>query len=302
MAAAIGSLPTLSNLMAWPTEHLTEAADYWTAAGHRWYEVFNQIWRDSLSVDWKGIGADALHTRTHADHTKVSGLVDQLHEAARIARVGASDLYAARSRVRYAVEDARDAGFVVGEDLSVTDYSTGGSLVERATRQAQAQALAADIRQRAGLLISLDGQLAGKVTTAMAGIGNVFPADNPTTTTTPPPPPPARCDPEDVAELMQKVDEWNQRDAKLTDEINAYNREKRDFNLNDPEERRKAADYIRRGQELQAKKDKLLDDQRDLIREVTECGAKIVDSHIEWPNGSTSPTPSPPPPTPTPTR
>ena len=135
----------------------------------------------------------------------------------------------------------------------------------------------------------------------MAGIGNIFPADNPTptTTTTSPPPPPPKCDPEDIAELMQKVDEWNKRDAKLTDEINAYNREKHDFIMNDPDERREAADYIRRGQELQAKKDKLLDDQRDLVREVTECGAKIVDDHIKWPNGSTSPTPTP---SPTPTR
>jgi hypothetical protein len=135
----------------------------------------------------------------------------------------------------------------------------------------------------------------------MAGIGNVFPADNPTTTTTTtsPPPPPPKCEPEDIAELMQKVDDWNKRDAKLTDEINAYNREKDHFNINDPEERRKAADYIQRGQELQAKKDKLVDDQRDLIREVTECGAKIVDDRIHWPNGSTSPTPTP---SPTPTR
>lgn len=65
MAAACGSLPNLSELVAWPTEHLTEAAS--------------------------------------------------------TARAGASDLSAARSRVRYAVEDARDAGFDVGEDLSVTD-------------------------------------------------------------------------------------------------------------------------------------------------------------------------------------
>jgi hypothetical protein len=296
MAAATRPFPSLSELMAWPTEHLTEAANYWTATGNHWYEVFNQIWQDSLSVDWKGDGAEALQTRTRADNIKVDGLVDQLHEAATTARAGASDLYAARSRVQYAVEDARDVGFDVGEDLSVSDHSTGGS---SAARLAQAQAFAGDIRQRAGQLVGLDQQVAGRVTTAMAGIGNIFPADNPTptTTTTSPPPPPPKCDPEDIAELTHKIDEWNKRDAKLTDEINAYNRKKHHFNMNDPEERREAADYIRRGQELQAKKNKLLHDQRDLIREVTECGAKIIDDHVQWPNGSTSSTP-----TPTPTR
>lgn len=303
MVAAIGSFPSLSELTAWPTEHLTEAADYWTATGNRWYEVFNQMWQDSLSVDWKGNGAEAVHTRTRADNVKVGGLVDQLHEAATIARAGASELYAARSRVRYAVQDAQDAGFNVGQDLSVADRSTGGSPAARAVRQAQARAFAGDIRQRALQLAGLDQQIASRVTTAMAGVGNIFPADDPTTTTTSPPPPPPKCDPEDIAKLMQKVDEWNKRDAELTNEINAYNREKHDFNMNDPEERRQAADYVRRGHELQVKKDKLLEDQRDLIREVTGCGAKIVDGHIQWPNGSTSPSPTTTPtPSPTPTR
>ncbi|VBA54405.1 hypothetical protein LAUMK191_03094 [Mycobacterium attenuatum] len=294
MVAATGFYPGLSQLLAWPTDHLTKAADHWVATGNRWYEVFNQIWRDSLSVDWKGIGAEAVHTRTYADQVKVGELVDQLHVAAKVARGAASDLYAVRSRVRFAVDDARDARFDIGEDLSVIDRSVGGSSAVRAARQAQAQALAADIRQRATQLVGLDQQIATRVTTIMAGVGNIFPADNPTTTTTTSPPPP-KCDPEDIAKLMRKIDEWNKRDAELTDEINAYNREKHDFNINDPEERRKAEDYIRRGQELHVRRDKLLYDQRDIIRQVTECGAKIVDGHIQWPDGSTSPTPTPSP-------
>lgn len=170
MPVAIASVPSLSELLAWPTEHLTEAAVHWTATGERWYEVFTQIRQDSLSVDWKGNGADALRNRTYADEVRVSGLVDQLHEAAKVARACASDLYAARSRVRYAVEDAGHAGFVVGEDLSVSDRSTGRSAATRAGRQAQAQAFAGDIRQRAAQLVGLDQQVAGKITNAMAGI------------------------------------------------------------------------------------------------------------------------------------
>lgn len=52
---------------------------------------------------------------------KTSAVVDQLRLAAKAARGGASDLSAARSRVRYVVEDAFRAGFDVREDMSVKD-------------------------------------------------------------------------------------------------------------------------------------------------------------------------------------
>lgn len=104
----------------------------------------------------------------------IGAVADQLRATAKVARSGASDLYAARSRVRYAVEDAHTAGFNVGENLSVTDRSTGGSAAQRAVRQAEAQTFAGDIRQRAAQLIGLDQQVAGKVTAAVAGIRNTF--------------------------------------------------------------------------------------------------------------------------------
>ncbi|OBG28972.1 hypothetical protein [Mycobacterium sp. 852002-51057_SCH5723018] len=183
--SAVAGIPGLSQLVAWPTDHLTEAADHWEDVGARSYGVANQVWRDALSVDWHGRGAEALRTATHADMLTTSAVADQLQAAAKVARSGASDLYAARSRARYAVEDAHTAGFVVGEDLTVTDGSRGGSAAQRAARQAQAQALAADIRQRAAQLLAADQQVAGKVTVAMAGVRDTFP-QNPSTT--PPPP------------------------------------------------------------------------------------------------------------------
>jgi hypothetical protein len=166
--ATTGAFPGLSQLLAWPTEHLTQAADYWDDTAARWYGVFTEVWQDSLSIDWTGQAADKLRTRTTADRTKVNGLVDDLQEAGKIARSGASDLSAMRSRVRSAVQDARTAGFNVGEDLSVTDRRGGGSLQARAFRQAQAQALAGEIRHRAAHLVALDQQVAGRVTTALA--------------------------------------------------------------------------------------------------------------------------------------
>lgn len=173
--ALIGSFPSLSELLAWPIEHLTEAADHWQSVGGLCYRVASRVWQDSLLVDWQGKAADKLRTGTHADMMTTSAVADQLHEAAKVARGGASDLYAARSRVRYAVEDARAAGFEVGQDLSVTDRSGSGSLADRAVRQAQAQTLAGDIRQRGAQLVSLDQQVAGNITTAVAGIRDTFP-------------------------------------------------------------------------------------------------------------------------------
>ncbi len=139
--SAVAAFPSLSQLLAWPTEHLTEAADHWEAVGGRSYAVTNQIWRDAQSIDWRGEAADALRTTAHADMLMTSAVADQLHDAARVARSGASDLYAARSRVRSTVEDARAAGFEVGDDLSITDRFSGGSPAQWVAREAQAQAL-----------------------------------------------------------------------------------------------------------------------------------------------------------------
>lgn len=174
---AVGGSPILSQVLSWPTQHLTDAADYWEAVGARNYTVANQVWRDGLSVDWQGRAADALHTTTHADMQKTSAVVDQLQLAAKAARGGASDLSAARSRVRYVVEDAFRAGFDVREDMSVTDRSTAGSIAQRAARQAQAETYAGDIRQRAAQVVALDQQVAGKVSAAMAGIRDTFPPE-----------------------------------------------------------------------------------------------------------------------------
>jgi hypothetical protein len=113
--SALAAFPSLAALLAWPTEHLTDAAEHWEAVGGRCYGLANQVWRDSLSVDWQGAAADRLRTATHADMLTTSVVADQLHGAAKVARSGASDLYAARSRVGYAVEDARAAGFNVGK-------------------------------------------------------------------------------------------------------------------------------------------------------------------------------------------
>ena len=173
--AAVPATSGLSALLTWPTDHLTEAAAHWEAVGDQSYGVAHGVWSDALNADWQGDTADALRTDTHADMMTTSATVDQLQEAATVARSGASELEAARSELQYAVEDARSAGFEVSEGLSVTDQSSGGSAAQRAARQAAAQAFAANIGGRAAQLVSTDAQVASRVTSAVAGVGNTFP-------------------------------------------------------------------------------------------------------------------------------
>jgi hypothetical protein len=173
--AAVATLPSLSQLLDWPTEHLTDAATHWSVVAERNYGLANQVWRDASSVDWEGRAADALRSGAYSDMIATSAAADQLQSAAQVARSGASDLHAARSRLQYVVEDAQNAGFDVDEEGSVFDRSAGGSAAQRAARQAEAEALAANIRQRAMQLVAVDQQVAGKVTATVAGIRDVFP-------------------------------------------------------------------------------------------------------------------------------
>jgi hypothetical protein len=218
MAAAVAT-PGLSDLLAWPTDHLTEAASHWEAAGDRSYGVAHRVWSDALNVDWQGEAAKTLRADTHADLMTTSAVVDQLQEAAGVARSGAADLSAARSALRYAVEDTRAAGFEVSEDLSVTDRSSGGSAAQRAARQAAARAFAGTIGERAAQLAATDAQVASRVTTAMAGIKDKFPKAPPTNGQIhavdrhtfkqgpgpPPPPPPKGPSAGDVRKVLEKL-------------------------------------------------------------------------------------------------
>lgn len=146
-------LPTLSQLQAWDTEHLVDAAHYWSRTADLWEDVFLQMRNQSHTIVWDGAGGEALRARTGGDLVIVTAKADQLRQAAVIAREGAGTIGAAQRRVIYAVQDANDAGFNVGEDLSVADTRTSRTAAEQASRQAQAQAFAADIRQRATQLI-----------------------------------------------------------------------------------------------------------------------------------------------------
>lgn len=165
-------VPTLSQIEAYSTDHLVDAADHWDRLADRWEDAHWQVRNQAHVLDWQGAAADALRARTVSDYTVASGLADQLRSTSRIARQQAGVLDQLRNRVLYAVEDAYNAGFIVEEDFSVTDSRTSRSAAELVARQAQAQVFAADIRGRAGALVGADTSVAGDLSSAAAGIGD----------------------------------------------------------------------------------------------------------------------------------
>jgi hypothetical protein len=169
-------LPGLSQIHAWDTEHLEAAATHWTTTAHTWEDAFTKVYQEAQcpgGTPWDGEAADAAVLRVGTDRLQVLGAVDSLHTAASVARNGASELQAAKQLALEAVAQAQASGFTVGEDLSVTSPPISALPAVQVARQAQAQALAANIRSRAAALAGLDQQVAGQITTATAGLSGI---------------------------------------------------------------------------------------------------------------------------------
>jgi len=174
-AVSMGTL-TLSAIEGWDTEHLESAARTWDATAEHWEDTFSAIHRGSLNPGgtvWEGEGAEAAQRRAFADLVKVRGWSDHLYEAAKIARRGADQLDYLKRAALDAVDEARGAGFNVGEDLSVSDRSMVPLGPAFAARQAQAQTLAAEIRLRAAALSAADHQIAANITAATSPLSGV---------------------------------------------------------------------------------------------------------------------------------
>jgi hypothetical protein len=174
---------TASAVRGWDTTHLTDAATYWTKTATAWEDTFTRL-SQSVSnpggTPWLGEAADAAQQRAYADRLNVIGAADQLHNASTVARAGADEIRSAKAAVLAAMQRAEQAGFTVGEDFSVTSRKAA-SPAAMAARQAQAQALATDIRARVGELIAADQQVAGRIAAAADGLDRAGFADTDTT-------------------------------------------------------------------------------------------------------------------------
>jgi hypothetical protein len=157
-------VPSLSQILGWDTEHLYRAASDWVRTAEHWEDAFDSVHRGMLApggTAWEGAAADAAQERTFGDLVKVRGLADTLSEAATIARRGADQLDYLKRQAIEAINEAREAGLAVGEDLSVTDTSKYSGFRIAAMRQH-----AATIAARAAALSTADKDIAAKISAA----------------------------------------------------------------------------------------------------------------------------------------
>jgi hypothetical protein len=169
--AVSGGLPRLADVQAWDTSHLTTAAQHWADSATRWEDGFAEVARHSFSPGgsvWEGAAATAAQDRAVADRTQVNRVAERLRTVSADARIGATELSAARQQVLAAVNAARAAGFEVSDDLSVT-YVDDGSPTS-AARRTQAEGMARDIWQRAAKLTATDRDVAQRISAASGEI------------------------------------------------------------------------------------------------------------------------------------
>jgi hypothetical protein len=167
-------IPTRSQIESYTTDHLVDAAHYWGSLADRWEDAHWQVRNEAQSLNWEGSAGDAVREQTVADYTVAGQRADQLRTAAGIARQQAGELERLRNRILYAVGDAEEAGFDVGEDLSVNDIRATMNPAELIARQSQAQAFAVDIRQRAITLIGVDSDVAASLTASAGSVGDAL--------------------------------------------------------------------------------------------------------------------------------
>jgi hypothetical protein len=168
-----GPLPPLSELLSWSTTHLTAGADSWDALASRWESSFRAIHEQIRASGWEGQGYDAAHERTYWDSVRVGNAAGDLRDGAKAARIGASDVAAAQSRLREAVSTAGEAGFNVGNNYTVTSREPAISPAQRPQRQAQAESLAEEIRWCAAALVDTDQHVSTRVIEAVGHLGDV---------------------------------------------------------------------------------------------------------------------------------
>lgn len=180
-ASSAAGTPTRSQIEAWETAHLEAAATHWTETAQAWEGHFTTIHDGMLrpgGTRWEGAGADSAADTSWGDLVKVRGAADALHSAASAARNGADDIAWAKRQATAAITEAEQAGFTVGEDLSVKEQAANSLMRVSEARQQQMQEFADEIASRAQTLAAVDKSVAGQITDALAPLETLsFPED-----------------------------------------------------------------------------------------------------------------------------
>ncbi|MFV8054126.1 hypothetical protein [Mycobacterium sp. 48b] len=148
--------PTKSQIDAWTTRHLENAAKLWTERANLIQENYAKAFNALSGAHWSGAGADQARDRLFRDLVNMRRAEDQLRQAADVARKGSESIADARKAALAAIRNAENRLYEVREDLTLRDRLPNFPSPFRWLRQHLARALEADIRAQALVLAATD--------------------------------------------------------------------------------------------------------------------------------------------------
>lgn len=180
------STPRLAQIEAWDVANQYEHADYWETIADAWEDAVAAVHARIADTAWRGRGRDAALDRADGDVMRMRKPIWALRDAAKTARHSAGNQYAAQQRALEAVDEARSAGFEVGEDLTVSAFVPGRSAAQAMALQPTANEMAVEIRTHALDLATLDHHSAVNVANVTAVLHYfAFPPETPGNVSTP---------------------------------------------------------------------------------------------------------------------
>lgn len=117
---------TLQQVEYWDPNGLNIIADDWTKVAEKIEELFDRYVKGVEQVGsgyWEGKTAEAAQDRAYADRKTAHKIIDELEALATQARSGYHDVHAPLMQARGILAEAREAGFEVSHNLTVTDAS-----------------------------------------------------------------------------------------------------------------------------------------------------------------------------------
>ncbi|MBS4728277.1 hypothetical protein MSM1_07950 [Mycobacterium sp. SM1] len=190
-------IPSQSALRAYGVSHLIEHAAYWRELATRRRDVVGAITAQADALDWQGQADEAMRAAMAGHLRDAERQAGQLDAAAQRAENGASVRHQQQQAILSGIEQARQQGFAVGEDWSVTDAMYAPGSIAWYARQPTAQAIATQLRTQAGGFATREYQTATDIITAAGDFGgegtihrHIQAIDNHFKTDGPPPAPP----------------------------------------------------------------------------------------------------------------
>jgi hypothetical protein len=122
----------LSEVLAYrTTEDFITAAEHLEAVAAHRESTFFDVRDRAMRVEWEGVSADAMHEQMRWDSQHAAHSADDLREAARVARSGASDVDYAHRRMLYMLQDVQDDEYA---SLRATSSTTSSPAVDYLSR------------------------------------------------------------------------------------------------------------------------------------------------------------------------